>query len=110
MTTDGEWFQNNFNKYNPWKAMTVDALVCHEVGTYIGGYENSVEDGEYDRFPLTRKDALNYAYTLYMDNLPKGMRYQTKKYYEDLAERVVKGCEEAWGTPDWLGEDEEVVE
>lgn len=109
MSELGKWFENNDLRYNPWKGCSIDSFVCHEIGDYIGGYENSVEDGYYDRFPLHRKDAVDYAYKLYMDYLPKGVRYQGKEYYQAMAEKVVKGCEEAWGIPDWCPEGQEAI-
>lgn len=105
----GKWFDRNDRAYNPFKANSVDSYVCHEVGDYVGSYENSVMDGYYDRFPLHRWEAVSYAYDLYMDNLPKGVRYQGKEHFERLAEKVVKGLEDAWGDVNWLPDNEVAV-
>lgn len=92
----GDWFKKMADRYCPWKACDVDSYVCHEVGAYYGGYENAVLDGYYNEFPLHRQDCVDYAYELYMDVLPKGVRYQGKAHFKALAEKVVKGMEEAW--------------
>ena len=96
MTQLGTWFEQNFDRYSAFKAISPDTYVCHEIGAYVGEYENAVKDGYYESFPLHRKDALAYAYDMYMRILPKGHRYQTKKYFEELAEKVVHGMEDAW--------------
>lgn len=106
MATNGEWFEKNRDEYEsiPWgKPIPIDAYICHEIGDYIGSTENSVTDGYYDSFPIQRTEAVAYAYDLYMRALPEGYRYKTKQYFEDLAERVISGIEEAWGV-DWCPE------
>ena len=109
MTEVGIWFEKCFERYSPFRGISVDDYVCHEIGAYYGGYENAVEDGYYEEFPLHRSDALSYAYNLYMQILPKGVRYQTKAHYEVLAEKVVKGMEDAWNLHDaWCPEDKTV--
>ena len=103
MSDLGAWFEKMADGYSPWKASSLDSLVCHEVGAHYGGYENSVLDGYYEEFPLHRSDCVEYAYDLYMKYLPKGVRYQGKAHFKELAEKVVKGMEEAWGC-EWCPE------
>lgn len=96
MTTElGKWFNRKADSYSPFRASSVDAYVCNEVRGYCGSYLNAVDDGEYESFPLTRAGVVRYAYNLYMETLPKGVRYQGKDHFQELAEKVVRGYEES---------------